>query len=96
MAVLLAPTSAPQISMSVFAETDEAVVAPAALAQALERRARDLLAAARVGDRAGDDDGLARQRRVGGDLRREVLVAHVEVDAELAQPRRARRASRRG
>ena len=32
------------------------------------------------------DDGLAGQRRVGGDLRRQVLVAHVEVDAELAQP----------
>ena len=38
------------------------------LAQALEGRARDLLAAARVRDRAGDDDGLAGQRRVGGDL----------------------------
>ena len=54
--------------------------------QALEGRARDLLAAARVGDRAGDDHGLARQRRVGGDLRRQVLLAHVEVDAALAQP----------
>jgi hypothetical protein len=68
--------------MSVLADTDDAVVAPA-----LERRPRDLLAAARVGDRAGDDDGLAGQRRVGGDLRREVLLADVEVDAELAQPR---------
>ena len=47
----------------------------------------DLLAAARVGDRPGDHEGLAGQRRVGGDLRREVLVADVEVDAQLAQPR---------
>ena len=42
---------------------------------------RDLLAAARVGDRAGDDDGLAGQRRVGGDL-------------AAAGPRRARRGRR--
>jgi hypothetical protein len=58
-----------------------------ALAHAPERRTAHLLAAARVGDRPGDHDRLAGQRRIGGDLRREVLVADVEVDAELAQAR---------
>ena len=67
LAVLAAPTPAPQISMSVLAETEEAVVAPALSQSRWKDGAGDLLAAARIGDRAGDHDGLAGQRCAGDD-----------------------------
>ena len=56
------------ISMSVLAETEEAVVAPARSARRWST-ARLVLLVPRVRDRAGDDDGSALQRAARDDLR---------------------------
>ena len=84
--VLLAPTSAPQISMSVLAETEDAVVAPA-FSHRRWNVGRGIFSPLRGSEIVPVmTTVLPASGASDGDLRRQVLVAHVEVDAALAQP----------
>ena len=80
-----------------LAETDDAAVAPACSTSRVTSGRLIFAPRARVGERAGDDDRRALQRRVGrrGDVDGAVLVVDVEVDAVPRSPAISSRTSAR-